>query len=175
MKPRRHILSILAVLTILAGIFSCEKEDNDQQVYFEFYHVSYAWGFTNIHWIIDDKGNVRTSRNQDEVIQINENQINNCISLFDSIICKVDLNALEYAINLVPLAANGQVICQDMNGADIGTNAYRCFYSNEIVLLSSLSDEEACSNNSEAATEIENWLKQVNNSIFQSYLPGGPN
>jgi hypothetical protein len=166
MKRLEFIIKLVAI-SILSGLVTCEKEtSNNQNIYFEYYYINYAWGLQYLHWVIDNEGNVLISRNVDSIIWIKEDGIDKYISFFDSVVYKVDLKELIYYIDLIPSAAKGQIICEDRNRADFGGTVFNCFYNDKVILLSSMSDIEDCSNKNMDAIRIDNWLKNIHTKIY---------
>lgn len=164
------IIKAITVVATLIGLLACEKENctrfKDQDIYFEHYAINYAWGLSYVHWVIDGEGNVRINCKADSIIWINENEINESIFSFDSVIYKVDLKELRYYINFIPSASKGKIRCDDRDRADFGGIVYNAFYLDNIVLLSSMSDIEDCSNKNYDAIKIDNWLKKIHYEIY---------
>jgi hypothetical protein len=119
-----------------------------------------------MHWVIDNKGNVLLNTSHDSIIRINANDIKYGNAFFDSVIYKVDLKELNHYIDLIPFASRGKIRCEDQNRADFGGNEYNAFYQDRIVLLSSKSDIEDCSNKSNDAAKIDKWLKGLQYKIY---------
>lgn len=82
-----------------------------------------------------------------------------------SIIYQAELDELHSYVNLIPSAAGGQILCEDKHRADFGSYAFNSFYNDQIILLSSMSDIEDCSNYDSAAVKIVEWLEGINNNI----------
>jgi hypothetical protein len=169
-KTLNFYIRAITVIAIVTGLIACEKDDrikfDDQSLYFEHNTINYAWGFAYLHWVIDSEGNVQINRSTDSIIRINENDIKNGNACFDSVIYKVDLKELRYYINLIPSASRGKIKCEDRDRADFGGTEFNAFYRDKIILLSSMSDLEDCSNRNSNAVEIDNWLKKINLEIF---------
>ena len=98
-------LKSIIVFATLAVLISCEKEDrvklDDQNLYFEYVAINYAWGFQYIHWVIDRNGNVMVITKNDSIIQITESDIKYGNTCFDSVIYKVDRKELGNYIDLI--------------------------------------------------------------------------
>jgi hypothetical protein len=165
-----NLLKALIVSIVLIILTSCEKEDrvklDDQYLYFEYVAINYAWGFQYVHWAIDRNGNILVNTNDDSIIQITENDIKYGNTSFDSAIYKVDQKELERYINLIPCASRGKIKCEDRNRADFGGISYSAFYRDRTILLSSMSDNEDCTNKNNDAVKIDKWLKDLHYKIY---------
>jgi len=163
-------IKALAIIMAITVLVACEKDDrvklDDQNLYFEYVAINYAWGFQYLHWVIDREGNVLVNPNADSIIQINENDIKNGIACFDSVLYKVDRKVLDYYINLIPSASKGKIKCEDQNRADFGGISFSAFYRDKIILISSESDLEDCTNKNLEAIKIDNWLKKIHYKIY---------
>ena len=166
-------ISILIISSIL--FIACEKEaNNENRIYFEHFYINYAWGFSYVHWIIDDEGNVLTNRNNDSYIDINSIGLNNAKILFDSIIYKVNKQELEQYIGLIESASKGKLDSIDQYRADFGGSVFNCFsYDNSNnsytkILLSYMSDTMDIFNTDSSAIKIDNWLKSIHIKIFSN-------
>jgi hypothetical protein len=169
-KTLNFYIRAIAVIATITGLIACEKDDrikfDDQSLYFEHNAINYAWGFAYLHWVIDSQGNVQINRCTDSIIRINENDIKNGNACFDSVIYKVDLKELRYYINLIPSASRGNIKCEDRDRADFGGTEFNAFYRDKIILLSSMSDIEDCTNNNNDAVKIDKWLKELHYKIY---------
>jgi len=165
-----NYLKVIIVFATLIILTSCEKEDrvklDDQFLYFEYVAINYAWGFQYLHWIIDRTGNVMVNTKNDSIIQITENDIKYGNNYFDSVIYKVDRKELERYINLIPCASRGKIKCEDRHRADFGGISFSAFYRDKTILLSSMSDNEDCTNKNNDAIKIDNWVKELHYSIY---------
>lgn len=165
-----NIWKSFIILILLLELTGCEKEDrvklDDQYLYFEYIAINYAWGFQYLHWIIDRNGNVMVNTKNDSIIQLTENDIKYGNTSFDSVIYKVDRKELERYINLIPCASRGKIKCEDRHRADFGGISFSAFYRGKTILLSSMSDNEDCTNKNNDAEKIDNWLKELHNKIF---------
>lgn len=154
---------------LVVGINACEKLERDnlynQSVYFEYYSINHAWGQQYSHWIIDNQGNVLEHHKPDSLIWINEYEINETASAFDSVIYKIELSELHSYVDLIPVASKGQVSCSEEHRADFGGIVFNAFYNDKTILLSSMSDIEDCYNLDPRAIDIADWLKSIQNNI----------
>jgi len=159
-------------------MISCtEKYDGQdiQQIYFEYYYVNNAWGFSYNHWIIDSDGNVRSIKNPDSVIQIDLADLNSYLANFDTVLFKIDESVLYEYVDMIKDAAKGEIDSETRNWADYGKTVYNCFtYEDErykTVLLSEDSDAFEKHNLETSAQELDNWLKGLNEDVItKSYL-----
>ena len=165
-----NVWKAFAVIMALTALNACEKEDrvklDDQNLYFEYVGINYAWGFQYLHWVIDSEGNVLANTNTDSIIQINENNIKYGNACFDSAVYKVDRKELERYINLIPFASRGIIKCEDQHRADFGGISFNAFYRDKTVLISSMSDNEDCTNKNREASKIDKWLKELHYTIY---------
>ena len=103
----------LIIFVGITSINSCEKDSvnnqQEQKIYFEFYAINYAWGLYYVHWVIDDQGNVRENKKQDSLIWVNSDNLNEYVEMFDTVIYTVEKSELDYYIDLIPSAANGEI------------------------------------------------------------------
>ncbi len=169
MKACYYIIK-LAVVIFFIGLVACEKENNEilynQKIFFEHFSINYAWGLHYVHWIIDNEGNVRINSKADSLIWINENNLDDIVNSFDSVIYNVGIDELYQYIDFISLAANGKIVCEDQHRADFGGTVFNCFYCGKIILLSSMSDIEDCSNKNRKAIKIDDWLKNIYHKIY---------
>jgi len=159
---------LLSCLMMLMALVSCEKENpcrSDKYVLFEFSYINYAWGLSYDHWIIDNEGNVRINRKADSVIRIERNNFDCIVGRFDSVIFKADKTDLDKFRSLIGNTASGPIECEDNNWADFGGYEYNCYLRDEKILIYSVSDNQICTNFSNSAIEIQNWLKTIYDSI----------
>ena len=103
--------TILILISACLLLLACEKKGSEDQhrIYFEHYAINYAWGYSYVHWVIDDEGNVRTLHKKDSDVQLNSDNINSATSVFDSIIYKIDRNELDQYVALILPAAKGEI------------------------------------------------------------------
>jgi hypothetical protein len=168
--------TILILILSSLLLLSCEKKASEEQhrVYFEHYAINYAWGFSYVHWVIDDEGNVRTLHKKDSDIQLNSNNINSATTVFDSIIYKIDKNELEQYVALILPAAKGVIDSTAQSRADFGTLVFNCFWYKEMtptystILLSQMSDNLDKINVDSNAVKIVNWLKGIHSKIYSN-------
>ena len=175
MKPD-HLILLFIVPLLVVGTNACEKLDKDnlydQSIYFEYYSINQAWGQQYSHWIIDNQGNVLGHHKTDSLIWIDENNINETASAFDSVIYKIELSELRSYVDLIPIASKGQISCSEAHRADFGGIVYNAFYNDKTILLSSMSDIEDCYNLDPRAVYIADWLKSIqNNTSSDKYFP----
>jgi hypothetical protein len=153
-------------MIIVLGIVSCEKSKDDnpkrQLVYFEFYEISYAWGFSYAHWIIDNEGNIRINHNPDSIFSINVAKIDSCLSYFDSTVYKVESSEFKKYSSLIQPAFLGGFDCKLFGPTDHGEYGYYCFRDHTYIVLKTLIGETLCSNNDSSAIKISNWLRDIN-------------
>jgi hypothetical protein len=165
---------LLPILILILVIISCDTEKNDkiveQEIYFEYYYVNFAWGPAYAHWIIDSQGNVRVNKNQDSIIWINPKNLNSYVEMFDSIIFKIDKSDFDKYVSIIPRAAKGKVLETEQHRADFGGYVFNCYtiYENsyKMVLLSEMSDVIDRTNLDSNAVQIDAWLKGLNNEIY---------
>ena len=81
-------------------------------------------------------------------------------------IYNVGIDELNQYIDHIPLAAKGKIVCEDRHRADFGGTGFNCFYCVKIILLSSMSDIEDCSNKNRKAIKIDDWLKDIHRKIY---------
>ena len=164
-----NIWKTLTVIVFFTIILACEKENRikleEQDLYFEYCAINYAWGFQYLHWVIDRKGNVLVNSHTDSIIQINENDIKYGNPCFDSTIYTVDRIELDRYIDLIPSASRGKIRCEDRDRADFGGISFSAFYRDKVILLSSMSDIEDCTNNNNNAVKIDKWLTELHYKI----------
>ena len=166
---RIFILLICAFLLI-----SCEKDSNDDhKVYFEHYAINYAWGFSYVHWIIDNEGNVLTNRKNDSFISFSDN-LSYAKILFDSVIYKIDKQELEQYVALIEPASKGELDSIPRSRADFGGTVFNCFLYNNInnsyktILLSQMSDVMDIINTDSSAKKIDKWLIDIHQKIYSN-------
>ena len=169
MKPLITFIK-LSVIISFCGLVTCEKDEteitSEQSICFEHYAINWARGFQYIHWMIDTEGNVRISHAPDSILWITEYDIDKRVSTFDSVIYKVNLDELILYIKLIPSASKGRIICEEKHRADFGGYIFNCFFSDKIILLGSMSDNEDCFNSEKDAITIYNWLKDLDVKIY---------
>jgi hypothetical protein len=168
--------TILILISSSLLFLSCEKKANLEQhrVYFEHYAINYAWGYSYVHWVIDDEGNVRTLRMKESEVQLNNDNINSATTVFDSIIYKIDKNELEQYTALILSASKGEIDSTVQRRADFGTLVFNCYWYKEMtstystILLSQMSDNLDKINVDSNAVKIVNWLKGIHSKIYSS-------
>ena len=168
-------IRLICIISIFS-LTSCEKENKKdetvQEIFFEHYAINYAWGLSYVHWIIDNKGNVRVNKTNDSIIWISPDKLNEYVERFDTVIFKVDKNELDYYINLIPDAAKGEVTQTEQNRADFGGTVFNCYKqesdSYEVVVLSEMSDVMDKMNLDSNAVKIDNWLKDLHVQIYSN-------
>jgi hypothetical protein len=143
--------------------------NHDQQKIF-FYHFSASYWGSQLSWIIDYEGNVRTCKSNVDKSIINPKKIDHYYSLFDSILYKVDKNELTHYISLIDAASNGNIEVQNDHCYDCGTASFGCFQyikvKNETypVLLSSFGPTSKI-NTDISAIAITTWLQDVHTQM----------
>ena len=168
--------TILILIPTSLFILSCEKKENGEQhkVYFEHYAINYAWGYSHVHWVIDDEGNVRTLHKKDSDVQLSSNNINTATTVFDSIIYNIDKTELEQYIALILPAAKGDIDSIIQSRADFGTTVFNCFWYKEMtntyttITLSQMSDNLDKINIDSNAVKIDTWLKGIHSKIYSN-------
>jgi hypothetical protein len=175
MKARNYIKTACFISIFLTGIIACtedEKFQPNQQIYFEHYEINYAWGLNYVHWIIDDKGNVRLNKKKDSLVWINYNELNNSIRYFDSVVYKIDEPEFRKYVSLIEAASKGKIDSIHVIRADFGTTVYNCFWynisgsQNKRIVISRMSDLGDEKNLDSKAIEIDSWLKNINSIIY---------
>lgn len=157
-------------------LIACEKKGNEEQhrIYFEHYAINYAWGFSYVHWVIDDEGNVRTNHKKESDVILNSNNINSATIVFDSIIYKIDKNELDHHTSLILFAAKGQIDSTIQTRADFGNTVFNCFWYKEktniyaTIILSQMSDKLDKINVDSNAVKIDKWLKEIHSKIYSN-------
>ena len=172
-EQMKRLIFLFSFLTLVAA---CQKESNkdlnSQRIYFEHYAINYAWGLSYVHWIIDNEGNVLTNRKKEVVIWNNNEEMNEGIIKFDSVIYKIDKNELEQYVSLIEAASKGQIDSSEQHRADFGKTVYNCYYYDKqgsayrAILLSEMSDMIDKSNLDNNAIKIDNWLKCIHGKIY---------
>jgi hypothetical protein len=168
--------ALIILISSALLLLSCEKKGNEEQhrVYFEHYAMNYAWGFSYVHWVIDDEGKVLTNRKKISDIVLNSNNINSATIVFDSILYKIDRNELEQYIALILPAANGEIVSTVQARADFGNTVFNCFWYKEMtstyatILLSQMSDNLDKINVDSNAVKIDKWLKEIHSKIYSN-------
>lgn len=164
-------ISLTIILSFI--LISCEKNsNNDHRIYFEHDAINYAWGFSYVHWIIDDEGNVLTNRDNDSFIDLSYNGLSYAKVLFDSTIYQIDKQEFEQYVALIEPASKGNMDSIPQYRADFGGTAFNCFlYDNTnnlytTILLSYMSDVMDIFNTDSSAIKIDNWLKSIHQKIY---------
>jgi hypothetical protein len=166
MNPKYYSLATI-ILPLLIMVNACEKHNsNTYKITFEHYAINYAWGFQYVHWIIDNDGNVRIHHKPDSIIWLNEDNLDEKITSFDSVIYTIDSEEFNTFLALIPSAAQENKSCIEQHRADFGTTVFNAICRDKIILLSSMSDIEDCINNNSSAIQIENWLKTIHATIY---------
>jgi hypothetical protein len=168
--------TILILISASLLLLSCEKKENSEQrkIYFEHYALNYAWGYSHVHWVIDDDGNVRTLHKKDLDVQLNSTNIFNATTVFDSIIYKIDKTELEQYVALILPAAAGEIDSTQQMRADFGTSVFNCFWYKETtsiystILLNQMSDNLDKINVDSNAVKIVTWLKAIHSKIYSN-------
>ncbi len=180
----KTFLKGLIFIVGIISIGSCEKdkepkipdpkivfEHPDQKIFFEHYYINYAWGFSYVHWIIDYQGNVRENKKKDSLIWISPDRLNEYLEMFDTVIYKIDKRELDYYINLIPNAANGEISKTEIIRRDFGGFVFNCYMqvndSVKEVTLSAKSDVMDKTNLDSRAKKIDKWLKDLHEQIYE--------
>lgn len=171
-KPAIALIYILIyVIFFITSLTSFSQNKiqtlKNQEVYFEYYFYRPGDNF-NIHWIIDNKGDVRINSNTDLYFHVDSSNINDFKNMFDKKIHKVDLKELEHYISLIPEFSCGKIICEDsIIKIDYGENGYNCFMHDQLICIIKNTERENCYNEKVAKNKLEIWLEAVKNEVFQ--------
>ena len=165
---------IIFLLFCAFALISCEKDSNvDHKVYFEYYAINYAREISNVHWIINNEGNVLTNRKKDSFISLNDN-LSYANILFDSVIYKIKKQELEHYVALIEPASKGELDTISRSRADFGGTAFNCFLHNNInspyktILVSYMGDAMDIINTDSSAKKIDEWLKDIHRKIYSN-------
>jgi len=165
MLIRKFSLRLILLLLFISGIAACEKKKeqypDNQKVYFEVYGISWAWGFDYYHWIIDNKGNIRINHNPDSVFWIDAENVDACLSYFDSVIYSIDPVEFKKYTDMIPAASEGEYDCKTQKIFDIGTTAYYCFRERTFITLQYETNIKLCKNLDSSAVKLSKWLMDL--------------
>ncbi len=172
----------LTAYVMLAAVFmtgkGCEetlfnKDDlPEQEYFFLFEYINFAWGYQHNGWLMDSSGTVRYFRvpekwmvpSTDAAIEIPG--IENYVALADSVIKKVDRSVLVRKAQLIDAAAKGKFSEPENVMADAGSWSYYAMKYDpdretyERILLKQEGDWEI-ENLSEAAMELCDWMQEI--------------
>ncbi len=167
---------IFALLLLFAMIVAgCEKEYEaplDQPVLFEYRYVNYAWVYSEQGWLMDAKGDMYSYdlpedfRLPDSAGYISAEDITYNLSQTDSIFHSVEAEGLEYYVDLIAGAAEGEISVLENVAADAGTSVLSCYLFDpdvemyQYVFLAQSGDWEQFNNSPEAEILVD-WLKDL--------------
>jgi hypothetical protein len=144
----------------------------DQEYFFLYEYINYAWGYQHSGWLMDSSGTVRYFEvpekwmvpSTDAAIEITG--IENYIARSDSVITRVDQGELYSKVQLIDAAAKGTLTEPENVMADAGTRSYYALRYDpdqsvyERILLKQAGDWEI-DNISGAAGDLYDWLKSL--------------
>jgi hypothetical protein len=174
----KSIMQYIIVAAILVAGVSCEDmlERNaslpNQEYFFLFEYINYAWGYQHSGWLMDSSGNVRYFvvpekwMVPDTETAIEIPGIESYAEQADSVITVVDQSVLSDKVELIDAAARGTLTEPENVMADAGTGSYYALQYDpkeatyERILLKQKGDWEI-DNLSEAADELYTWMKSV--------------
>ena len=155
---------LLHFIILLAAMGACEEDQLEQQAYFEYFGVNYAWGFQYSHWIIDGEGNVRVSSYGDSAVWLSGGLDPN-ISRFDSVIFQIPKAELDSQVAKIWPASRGPVKTTEQRRYDFGSYGFNAFYQEKTIPLSLQSDTEDKVNQSPEAAELVLWLQGIREKL----------
>jgi len=173
--------SITAYIVLAAFIMtgrSCEAllhtSDTlpDQEYFFLYEYINYAWGYQHSGWLMDSSGTVRYFHvpekwmvpDTDAAIDISG--IEHYMGKADSVITVVDRSILAEKVKLIKAAARGTFSEPENVMADAGTWSYYALQYHpdqavyERILLKQEGDWET-DNLSSTAAELADWMQSV--------------
>ncbi len=144
----------------------------DQEYFFLFEYINFAWGYQHNGWLMDSTGTVRYFEvpekwmvpSTDAAIEIPG--IENYVSRADSVITKVDRSVLIRKAQLIDTAAKGEFTEPENVMADAGSWSYYALQYDpdretyKRILLKQDGDWEI-ENLSEAAMELYDWMREI--------------
>jgi hypothetical protein len=174
MRANARLKLSIILLAIILGLIACKKDYNSnsrQRIYFEHYVSNFAWAPIYVHWIVDDRGNVRINRKNSR-IWINTHELTSYINFFDTIIYKLNMPEFNQYVNMIENASGGKIDSTVLNMADFGGIGYSCFWFDKIknrynsIVLSEVTDFFSKENTDSSARRISKWLKSIDSAIY---------
>jgi len=163
---------MIASLSACDGLFVGDRELPDQQIYFQYEYVNYAWGYSHHGWLMDSTGavwcydqpaqwNFPDSSGKLPELSMMEN-----LAEADSLCYQIPVYNLAQKIPLIEAAADGTISEPENVMADAGISGYYAWiYDKEHqryrrILLKEEGDWER-ENLSEEAETLYKWLEGI--------------
>jgi hypothetical protein len=175
MKSTAICIALAAMILTGRGceeMFRANDALPDQEYYFLYEYINYAWGYQHSGWLMDSSGTVRYFEipekwmvpSTDAAIEVSG--IENYSAKCDSVITRVDRGDMFDKVQLIDAASRGKLTEPENVMADAGVWSYFALKYDpgsgeyERILLKQEGDWEV-DNVSEAADEICKWMKEI--------------
>ncbi len=165
------------IILLFTASLSCKKENNtpriNQEILFQVEYVNYAWGHQHHCILIDSSGNVWRYNLLENWHFVNlygyisDNDMKENLQKSELTSIKIEKDTLLKYLNKLVIASHGKLTEPKHEGNDMGVVTYSGFFYDfnkkryKEVLINQFGDI-SIENESKAASEILNWLKNIN-------------